>query len=157
MERRRRRKSTLTLRQAKYITGLSEGKSRRKAALDAGYSQACADNPRDTIEGPTVREELAKIMLRYVDPRKIGKRIAEGLDAVETRIFQHRGVITDSIDLVAWGERRKYIALAAEYAGYHGDDHEIDHSATRGDLSQCTDAELEYIIQHGRMPDEPIE
>ena len=92
-------------------------------------------------------------MRRYVDPSKSGKRIAEGLDAVETRIFQHRGVITDSIEVVAWGERRKYIALAAEYAGYYGDDKEIDHSATPGDLSQCSDEELKYIIEHhGELP-----
>lgn len=92
-------------------------------------------------------------MRRYVDPSKSGKRIAEGLDAVETRIFQHRGVITDSIEVVAWGERRKYIALAAEYAGYYGDDKEIDHSATPGDLSQCSDEELEDIIEHhGELP-----
>lgn len=153
LEHKRPPKRSLTLKQAKYITGLSEGKSRRKAALDAGYSQACADNARYAIEGSTVREELGKIMHRYVDPHKIGQRIAEGLDAVETRIFQHRGVITDSINLIAWGERRQYARLAADFCGYYGDDKEIDHSSTPGDLSQCSDEELKYIIEHhGELP-----
>jgi hypothetical protein len=46
------------------------------------------------------------------------QRIAEGVDATATVFFHKDGVVVESHDVIAWGERRKYIQLAAEYGGY---------------------------------------
>jgi hypothetical protein len=42
-----------------------------------------------------VRAEFQKILRRWIDPEKLGRRIAEGLDAMETRFFQSEGVVSD--------------------------------------------------------------
>ena len=116
------------------------------------YSQACADNPRYTIEGVTVREQLGKIIRRYVDPHKIGQRNAEGLDAMKTKFFEHEGLIADRCDRVAWSERRAYTAVAAEYAGYIYRSEEVDDGSNVSELSSRSDEELEYYIAHGTWP-----
>jgi hypothetical protein len=77
----------------------------------------------------TIREVLGKIIRRFMDPDKVGECIAEGLDAMETKFFQREGWVIEQYNVVAWRERRAYIALAAEYAGYHGDAKEKDNQA----------------------------
>ncbi|MGA9471970.1 MAG: hypothetical protein WBV36_05875, partial [Terriglobales bacterium] len=57
------------------------------------------------------------------------KRIAEGVSAHETKFFQKDGVVTDQRDVVAWGERREYVKLAAEYGQY------VEPEAKSGDVS----------------------
>jgi hypothetical protein len=44
--------------------------------------------------------------------------ISDGLEATETKFFQHEGRVTDSKELINWSERRAYAELAAEYGGY---------------------------------------
>ena len=118
-------KSKLTPRQGKLLEGISQLKSQEQAALDAGYSPSAARSACRILDGPSVLAELGKILRRWIDPEKLGLRIAEGLDAMETRFFQSEGVVTDSRDVIAWGERRAYIEMAAKYAGYHIDKQEI--------------------------------
>ena len=47
------------------------------------------------IEGPGVRNEFQRIIGAWVDPELIGRRIAEGLSAEQTKFFQHEGEVTD--------------------------------------------------------------
>ena len=51
------------------------------------------------------------------DLEQIGQRVAEGLDAMETKFFHFEGRLTDQRHVIAWGKRRAYIELAAKYAG----------------------------------------
>jgi hypothetical protein len=115
-------KSKLTPRQAKFLQGISELKSQERAALDAGYSPSVARHAHRILEGTNVSAEFQTILLNWVDPDKIGQRIAEGLDAMETIFFRYRGAVTDSVNVIAWSERRAYAEIAAKYAGYYVDE-----------------------------------
>jgi len=43
---------------------------------------------------------------------------------METIFFRHRGAVTDSVNVIAWSERRAYAEMAAKYAGYYVDKQE---------------------------------
>ena len=57
----------------------------------------------------------------WVDPEKLGQRIAEGLDAIETKFCRRVGVVTDSRDILAYRTRLHYINIAVRYTGYYVD------------------------------------
>ena len=120
-------KSKLTPRQAMFLQGIAELKSQERAARDAGYSPSTARHAHRILEGANVGAEFQKILRQWVDPDKIGQRIAEGLDAMETKFFHHGGCVVDRRDVIAWAERRHYVVLAAQYSGYLADRHETDH------------------------------
>ncbi len=101
-----------------------ELKSQERAALDAGYSPSVARHAHRILEGTNVSTEFQELLCYWVDPDKIGQRIAEGLDAMETIFFRHRGAVTDSVNVIAWSERRAYAEMAAKYAGYYVDTQE---------------------------------
>ena len=54
----------------------------------------------------------------------------------------------------AWSERRAYIVLAAEYAGYRNDYEEVDHGFSVSELSSRSEEELDYFIAHGTWPED---
>lgn len=112
----------LRARKQLYIKGVAAGKTKRQSALDAGYAFATARNAHRDIETPDTMAAFARLMRRRVPMHKIGQRIAEGLDATETKLFQKDGVVTDERELVNWAERRASAQLAAEYAGYASKD-----------------------------------
>ena len=118
-------KAKLTPRQKMFLNGIAELKSQEQAALDAGYAPSVARSACRILEGPNVRAELEKILRRWIDPEKLGQRIAEGLDAMETRFCRSKGVVSDSREVIAWGERRAYIEMAAKYAGYYVEGQEV--------------------------------
>jgi hypothetical protein len=102
----------------RYLESRMEGKSRRAAALTAGYSESMANHPFK-IETKDVREAFAALIRETVPAERIAQVIMEGMGANETKFFSHEGVVQDSRDVVAWSERRQYAELAAEYGGYH--------------------------------------
>lgn len=116
----------LNRKQCLYVEGVVAGKSRRRAALDAGYSLSSANNPGHNIERGRVREAFAELIRATVPPELIVQRIREGLDAVEIKVFQHEGGVLYSKPLVNWSERRQYVELAARFGGYYVDKREIE-------------------------------
>jgi hypothetical protein len=104
------------------LLGQREGKSKRQAALDAGFSESMANHATDKIETKNVRETFSALVRETVPAEQIAKAIAEGISAKETKFFAHEGVVQDQRDVVAWSERRQYVQLAAEYGGYHAPD-----------------------------------
>ena len=93
--------------------------SRQEALRYAKYSdstRACR------VENASIKAAFARLMKRAVPAHVLAQRIAEGLNAEETKFFQHEGKITDQANVVAWSERRQYAQLAAEYAGYAEDE-----------------------------------
>ena len=128
----------LSKRKKKYIEGVVKGKSKKDAALAAGYSESTALAAKSHIETPDVRAAFREIIRKHVPMEKIGQRIAEGLDAMETKLATFEGEITDSKDLVAWSERRAYAELAAEWGGYFVPRSEIEVIP----VSEMTDEQL---------------
>ena len=121
-------------RQRIYVEGVAAGKSRRQAALAAGYSQSSANNPGHNIERGRVREVFAELIRATVPPEMIVQRIREGLDAVEIKCFVHEGGVIYSRPLVNFIERRHYAELAARYGGYYVDKKEIELADQDDDL-----------------------
>lgn len=98
-------------RQAKFVEGVVDGKSARKAALDAGYAEHTANKPADILETKSMRAALKELIAPV---EKIALRINEGLDAMKTEFAKSEGAITDSRDCVDFAERRQYAELACK-------------------------------------------
>jgi len=116
----------LSQRKRKYIKGVAAGKTKRQAAIDAGYSEATAENAKAVIETPDVRAEFQRLIREAIPSGKIVQRLAEGVDAMETRFFQNKGAVVETRDVIAWSERRAYLELATEYGGYFIPKQEIE-------------------------------
>ncbi len=114
-------KPKLTPRQAKLLEGIAELKSQAEAARAAGYAPSTARNAHRILEGAKMSREFQSLLRRHVNPDKVGYRIAQGLDALETKLVTYKGVITDSCELINWDARRAYIEIAAKYTGYYVD------------------------------------
>ena len=105
-------------RKRKYLNERVKGKTKREAALAAGYSHSVAMSATAHIETPDFKEAFAKAIRHHIPANRIAERVSEGLDATETKLFCQDGQIIESEPRVAWSERRQYAALAAEYGGY---------------------------------------
>lgn len=108
----------LSARKRMYLESLAEGKTKRQSALDAGYSESVARTAKEHIETEDVREAFAALIREKVPAEKIAARIAEGLDAMETKFYSFQGMVFDEKDVISWTERREYAKLAAEYGAY---------------------------------------
>lgn len=104
-------RASLKPRQQKLLQGLVDGKSVRKAALDAGYSKNTAQHPADVLETQSMRQALRGLL---APPEKIAQRINEGLDAMKTEFAKFEGAITDTRECVDFAERRQYAELACK-------------------------------------------
>ena len=56
-----------------YIQGRLDGKSKKQAALDAGFSENMAKHAADKIETKDVREAFARLVREMVPPQLIAK------------------------------------------------------------------------------------
>lgn len=106
-------------RKVAYMQGRLDGKSKKQAALDAGFSKTMANHAADKIETPDVRAAFARLVREMIPPGQIAQVLSEGMAATETKFFTHEGVVQDQREVPAWSERRQYAELAAEYGGYH--------------------------------------
>jgi hypothetical protein len=102
-----------------YVEGIIAGKSKRQAALAAGFSESMASHATDKIETKDVREAFATLIRETVSADEIAETLKAGMKAMDTKFFSEKGVVQDQRDVVAWSERRQYTQLAAEYGGYH--------------------------------------
>lgn len=120
--------AALTPKKRHYVENRVQGKSKKAAALEAGYSLTMANNAGTKIETPEVQEAFSELIRKRIPAEKIIQRIEEGLDAEETKFFQFQGVVMDSKNVVSWSERRAYAELAAEYGLYHQPKLDLEHS-----------------------------
>jgi phage terminase small subunit len=105
----------LSLRQRRYIEEVAKGKSRHQALIAAGYSPT---NRPCRVENASIKAAFSRLMRQAVPAHKLAQVIAEGVEAIETKFFQEKGMVTDQRDVIAWSERREYARLAAEYGQY---------------------------------------
>ena len=101
--------SRLNPRQRKYVEGVISGKTKFAAALETGYSRASAENAGHIIEGPDVRKAFEAICQQAISIELLASRVREGLDAMQTRFFDYKGVITDQRQVIAWDTKRRTI------------------------------------------------
>ena len=135
---------SLTPRKRKYVSGLAKGKTKKRAALDAGYSESVAESAKSHIETEDVRKAFSALLRKNIPAEKIIQRIAEGIDAMETKFFQKDGCVVETRDVVAFGERRAYAELAAEYGEYF---------QSKKPLEAEIGGSLKIIVEHlGKRP-----
>lgn len=105
----------MTVKQRKFVKGKLEGKSDQAAALGANYSPMTARVAGNKIaKHPDVIAAFQRAMKKAgITDELLATRMKEGIDAQETKFFQKDGIVTDSRDVVAFGERRAMLELAA--------------------------------------------
>ena len=118
--------TALTQKQRRYIQAVSEGKIKKEAKAIAGYS---ATTSTCQIENQSVKAAFARLVRQFTPAHVLAKSIAEGVQACETKFFQHEGKVTDSRDVIAWGPRATFAKLAAEYGHY------VEPEAKGGDVN----------------------
>ena len=144
--------SKLKPRERKYLKARVGGKSKRAAALEAGYSVSMANAAGAKIEAGNVRDAFRALVRQEIPARHIVSRLKEGLDAMETKLFQKDGIVTDSRDLVEFSERRNYLELAAKMGGYYIEKQEIE-DVTKRPMDEWTDEELQRYVNTGERPE----
>ncbi len=106
-----------TVRQARFAEGLAEGKSARRAAREAGYSDSSADHATTEIL-PVVERAFGEVIRSKIPVERLVRRLNEGLDAVEVKVTAFEGKITDQKAFVDFGERRAYAELIVKLGGH---------------------------------------
>lgn len=106
-----------TIKQAAFVEGLVDGKSARRAALDAGYSESSADHATTEIL-PVVERAFGEVIRKAIPVERLVQRLDEGLDAVEVKIAAFEGKITDQKTFADFGERRAYAELVVKLGGH---------------------------------------
>jgi hypothetical protein len=103
-------------RERKYVAGVVNGKTKRKAARDAGFPQSMADNAKQKIEDkPAVKALLTDLLdAAGATDEFIARRIREGLDAMHTKILQRRFPRSLTADAAALQELFEELLLKAE-------------------------------------------
>lgn len=116
----------LTPKQTKYVRERLKGKTKKRAALDAGYTESMANAATAKIENGEIRRRFRLAIQRHCSPEHIAQRISEGLDAEETKFWAEKGVVMDERNVVAWTERRNYAEMAAKYGGMYVEKQELE-------------------------------
>lgn len=91
-------------------------KSKRLALLDAGYAPSTARCPA-IVETKAFKFAFANLIRHRIPAHIIAKRLAEGLDATETRFLVVDKAIVEK-QVVDFAERRAYLEIAAKYGEY---------------------------------------
>jgi hypothetical protein len=133
--------------------------TKKDAALAAGYALSTAHQAH-LIESPDVKEAFKRLIREKIPGEKIATRVAEGLDAKQTIFFQKDGIVCDSRDVIAWGERRAYAQLAAEYGGYFTPQVEMTgavvHVLTPAEKAEAAET-VKRLIAYDSDAENPIE
>jgi hypothetical protein len=106
-----------TVRQARFVEGLTDGKSARSAALDAGYSESSADHATTEIL-PVVQRAFGDVIRNVISVERLVQRLDEGLDAVDVKVATFEGKITDQRAFVDYGQRRAYVELIVKLGSH---------------------------------------
>ncbi|HET7208599.1 MAG TPA: hypothetical protein VFI95_18630 [Terriglobales bacterium] len=120
--------------QRMYVNGIAAGKTKKQAAIAAGYSAATAKNAAAIIERAGVKKAFEELIQQAIPLEKIIELLAEGLNARETKVFMHEGGVIYSRPMVNFSERRHYLELIAKYGGYYVDRQEIELADQQDDL-----------------------
>jgi hypothetical protein len=114
-----------TPRQSNLIEGIVSGQSVRSAALAAGYSVHTANHPDELLGAEAVRTTLANLIAPV---EHLASRINEGVDATYSTalVLGRKGKETiETVQQIAWMERRKYVELAMRVKGIVGNSSDL--------------------------------
>jgi len=109
-------KVILKQRERLFVEGVVAGKSARRSALDAGYSEFMAESATAKIL-PKVRATLAEELEKRMPMGKLAEKILAGLEATEVRLASKGGEFTDERSVPDFSERRETATLLAKLLG----------------------------------------
>lgn len=119
----RRQQPLADPRKVKYVRErVVNGKSKRAAALSAGFTESMANRAGDKIENdPLVTEALRNAMdAQGLNIEKIAKRLNEAADAMETKLVTYRGKVKEQVHLVDHKMRTHAVETASKIFGVRG-------------------------------------
>lgn len=98
--------------------GLTVPEKERAAAVVSGEKSLTRE---ESEEFPLVREAIVEALASCgVDVSKLATKLAEGLDATETKFFSFCGTICDEREVVDWKARHSYLRTTLEAIGILG-------------------------------------
>jgi hypothetical protein len=117
-------------RRRKFADGIAAGLPIRKAAEQAGYGHNTCTHASSQLM-PDARVAFRQALDTYLPLGKIAAKVAEGADAFDTKFFQFEGKVTDTANVIAWGERREYLKLACNLLGISTE--RVEHTGADGE------------------------
>jgi len=120
----------LPLKKQRYAIALANSKghkTKKDCLLEAGYAESTSNKP-NLVETDDFKLAFQQLLKRKIPLSKVVRRINQGLDAVDTQFFSKNGIVTDSRDVINWGERRQYVNMYAQMSGAWTPKAEIDHT-----------------------------
>lgn len=115
---RNKRSRKLTVREKKLFLGLKEGKTKKQAALDAGYSSQ-SPSTSATRAMKQIEQKVPSLFERHGldDDSFVKKCILPAANATERKVHFHEGKFHYSAPLIAWTPRTTTNRLIAEMKG----------------------------------------
>lgn len=103
-------------RRERYVEGLMDGKTRRRAALDAGFSVSQAEDAKNRIEGPITQALILRALMDAgVTLTRLAEKMSEGLEATRAQSVSGGQGKPATLEMVADFETRlKYIQHACK-------------------------------------------
>jgi phage terminase small subunit len=93
-----------TVKQARFVEGLTKGISARRAALDAGHSESSADHATTEIL-PVVERAFGEVIRTMISAERLVQRLNQGLDVVEVKMSVFKAKIAGQKAFVDYGEQ----------------------------------------------------
>lgn len=91
---------------------LSAGLNQSKMARRRGVNKAAINK---ALKQPAVQTAIAEVFEQAgITDKKLAQRVNEGLDATETKFFQHNGRVKQTREVVDYDKRHKYVQTALE-------------------------------------------
>lgn len=143
-----------TVKQAMFVEGLTKGKSARRAALDAGYSESSADHATTEIL-PAAERAFCEVIRRAIPVERLVQRLNEGLDAVEVKVAAYEGKITDQRKFADYGERRAYAELIVKLGGHFVPTSRIESPRAPVDIEDVREELIRKLDGRSHFSDEP--
>lgn len=85
---------------------------------DGDLPEMTAPEAEKIAAQPHVRDVIVEALVKIgVTPDKLARCLADGLDATETKFFQHEGRVMDQRDVRDWGARHAYLETALKVVG----------------------------------------
>jgi len=143
-----------TVKQARFVEGLAEGKSARRAALQAGYSASSADHATTEIL-PVVERAFGEVIRSAIPVERLVQRLDEGLDAVEVKVAAFEGKITDEKAFVDYGQRRAYAELILKLGGHFVPTNRIESPGPPVRVEDVREELIQKLMGYSRVDGEP--
>ncbi len=106
-------------RHTKYLEGIVAGKSKKKSALEAGYSSSTANTTKSVVDKTLIKKTTCELSAvdRYLPVEKVFGVVADGMNAVKTQRASYNGVFTDERVDVDHTTRLKSAEVAGKLRG----------------------------------------